>query len=150
MEAVMKATIYGGLCFVTFSITCLAYLPIQDAIAGPESPAIRPIHNQTVEPHQTKGRIFFAWPWVRKTEEAVALAVVGMEGCDPCKRMKKEVIPVLLDEGYRVGYTNYKEWEGPKIKVAPTLFYLSATGKVLRREEGFQDVAHIKRYLTKP
>ena len=142
----MRSRIFGALCLATFTLTSAAYLSVYSPNDSREVNSISPDHRQAVGPDQA----LFFWPWDKEAEKAVALAAVGWKDCDPCKKLKKETLAPLLEEGYNVGYSLSKDWNGPKIRIAPTLFYLNQNGKIIRTETGFKTYKHVKKYLRKP
>lgn len=142
----MKTRIYGALCCVTFLLTVATYLSFIEPIGSSKNTTSRPVYHKSFEQGQT---LSWLWSWREETAPATSLVIVGWEGCPPCQRMKKEVIPVLLKQGYNVRYYLTKNWKGPKVKIAPTLFYLDANRKIVLIETKFQTVAHIKKYLIK-
>ncbi len=140
----MKSRIFGVLTCVTFLLTFASYLQVVDTKFGPEDSTSGPLHNQTLRQNKP-----FAWFWQREAAKATSMVAVGFEGCPPCAKLKKETLTPLRKEGYRVRYTFTKNWDGPKVRRAPTLFYLDDDFEIIRVETGFQTAKHVKQYLTK-
>lgn len=80
---------------------------------------------------------------------AVTLEAVTMQGCPPCKRLKKETIPNLVMMGYDVVLvTRLTDTRGTT--QFPTLYYLDAKGNVVLKQIGFQTAEEVIKHLGKP
>ena len=80
--------------------------------------------------------------------KAVTLEAVTMQGCPPCKRLKKETIPTLVMMGYQVTITN-RTTDTRGTTWFPTLYYLDAKGNVVLKHVGFQTAAEVIKNLRK-
>ena len=144
----LKTKIYGGLCLGTLIVLSASYLQVFDAQRQGQD------HLSGAAPSQTVGSnltgIFDYWLGGKKeVATATSLSAVGFKGCHWCEVLKKETLPVLKKEGYNVQYVDRQDWKGPKIKIAPTLFYMDSKGQIVRKEVGFQTAEHVKKWLSK-
>jgi len=83
-------------------------------------------------------------------EKAVRLVAVTSPTCPPCKRLKKETLPPLAEEGYDVRSVNFRLWNGPAVDRVPTLFYFDSDNNIIQTEIGFKTVEQVKEKLRKP
>jgi hypothetical protein len=143
----MKSRIFGVLTCVTFTLTSAAYLSFGNSNIETENPTSVPLHRSTFGSDQAETGIF---RWNQKKTTATSLSAVGWKGCKWCDKLKKEVLPVLVKQGYDVRYVDIKDWKGPKVKAGPTLFYIDGKKKIVKIEKGYKTVEHIKKTLQKP
>lgn len=90
-----------------------------------------------------------ARPEGQEVAKAVTLEAVTMQGCPPCKRLKKETIPTLVTMGYNVVLANRMTDTRGTTKF-PTLYYLDAKGNVVLKQIGFQTAEEVIKHLRKP
>jgi thioredoxin-related protein len=88
---------------------------------------------------------------VQETEAvATRLVAVTSPTCPPCKRLKRETLPVLAKEGYSVGWISYRDPNAPEVTKVPTLFYYDSSGRLIETEIGFRTAEQVKEKLEKP
>lgn len=129
----MKSRIFGVLTIVAFIVTSSAYISFGQSDTEPENTAVLSSDSFSAESDKAK---------------ATSMRVVGKKGCGPCYKIKKEVLPGLVKEGYDVKYVDHKDWKGPGISVVPTLFYFDGS-EVVKVQVGYKTAKEIKRYLKK-
>jgi thioredoxin-related protein len=122
----------------------MAYLAGQGVVLETKDPTSSTLDHQATGPYQG--------PQLRgqNQEKATQMATVTSPGCEPCRRMKSITIPSLQLQGYNVTSIDYREWEGPKVSLTPTLFYMDAEGNIIYKEVGFRTPRQVKKYLEKP
>lgn len=137
----MKSKIFGILTLATFTVTIAAYSSVGSRLENQSSASLSG-NSRYVESYQT------LWPWSK--QKATSLAAVGWKGCKWCERFKETTLPALLDEGYDVRYVDIADWDGPKVRVGPTLFYFAEKNKIVKVEKGYRTPEQVKEYLEKP
>lgn len=140
----MLTKLFGGLCCATFCITSVAHLAGQNTRVEAEIAVDGTLDSQTPRSHPS---------CVQETEAtATRLVAVTSPTCPPCKRLKRETLPVLADEGYSVESVNFRDWTGPDVEYVPTLFYFDAENRLIPAltETGFRTAEQIKKKLEKP
>lgn len=121
----MKSHFFGALTCATFALTFMAYLaeehthPSKDQVVGT-------INNQVV-----------------RADKAIA---VGSTNCPWCDKLKEETIAPLQKEGYDVSYIDYRQWNGPKPSLFPTIYFMNGD-KIVRTKVGFATKEQVKRGL---
>lgn len=140
----MKSLIFGVLCCATFLTTSAIYLSFGYANGEAENSTSVPLRSPLAESHQATA---WSWPWQKA--QATQMAAVGWKGCKWCEKLKTEVLPPLVKQGYDVRYIDLKKWKGPRVKTGPTLFYMDSDKKIVKIEKGYRTVEQIKEVLDK-